>query len=127
MTTLEQAAANVILKATEATSTAIDFVTGQLPEIVRQYLQFQLYWNIFIVSVSLLVILAFLLNIKRIHKYDSTLNIKDQGGVLFAFWGIFVLTSLLTLPMIVLSIKEILMISLAPKVYIIQWASSLVK
>ena len=120
---LNQVLAENIEKASNGVGQAIDFTMEQAPEVVSQVLM----WNLaysgikFAASMLLVIIVIFLikLHIKAIKESKYADEASDHPEILF--WGFSFL------PVSVLFNMEWLKIYIAPKVWLIEYAASLVK
>lgn len=138
--TLQQALAAILTKALQTAETAGAFVLGQLPDIAQQYIQYHLIVSVCLATIYALVFLVFAClmyapinaNKKGIvgiwcqnSVYSKDKKVWTELSVLTLAVSGFVLP--LSFAIMVDSIKDALFYYFAPKLALIQWASSLVK
>lgn len=119
---LQKALAVMLQKTTQATEAGTAFLQAELPEVIRQLLMWKAVQS-FIVFIVALTICIYLSRLSRKffrehkeHSYDSKdmLSFFSGVGAFFSFIVAMVSTSWL-------------MILIAPKVYLIEYAASLAK
>jgi len=110
----------------EGVASAKEFILAELPEVVQQLLMWKMAESLVVFVVCLSVILAVFVNAVFILKYLTKRDLKEEIAIP---WGI---TSIvISLFGIVIPLCEInlvwLQIWVAPKVYLLEYAASLVK
>jgi len=136
-TNLEQALSDILIGATETMSQAKDFIVGELPDVVNQVLVWHFTSSLleFIFGILLLCSMAWVWikysgkgERKDDHRYYWTLTHDDGGDfechVIFSF--------LITCTLVIISCSMLINITwlkiwLAPKLFMIEYAGSLLK
>ena len=138
---LQQALAQVIEKSTDGVQSGVSFLSAELPDVIHQLLMWKMIESLVmcIAGITLLSVIAYILikysgvgtKIKdsdsRWRTHQITLTHGADGGI--ASW----IPMTITMPVIaaigLLSLVNIdwLKIWIAPKVYLIEYAASLVK
>lgn len=121
MNELQQAVAQLILKATQAAEAAGKFAVEQLPDVAQQYV-------LYVAVISWFwVILGFAIALIPIWVWKATKDFENFEDLMFSrFFGTAVPLVIGGL-LIVCNLSTAIMATLAPKVLLIQWAAELVK
>ncbi len=120
---LQLALAEIINTALKATETAVNFLQAELPDVVIQLLFFNTIWNWFWVILPIVFAgLAMWAGFYGRKRYKATRS--EEHCILavfgFVFSGFFSVIALLNL-------KAALLITLAPKIWLLEYASKLLK
>lgn len=125
MSNLENAVADLIIKATSAAEAAGRFAVEQLPDIAQQYVLYKGIISLFMLLVCLvilgLVITAFFITNKKIRNDEW----ESEAWIMYFLVSFF--------PMLVVfiegssALKTAVLAFVAPKILLIQWAAELVK
>ena len=105
-----------------------DFLSSEIPIIAEQILSFYLAVNVFYASVYLLIVAGGLLTVKPLIKYTGDFNCSMDRATVRSFYfviGGFIFGAFLFSALSDIAI--ILKIWLAPKLFLLEYASSLVK
>ena len=126
---LKQSLATVLQKATEGVEAGVGFLSAQLPDVIHQLLLFKLVWGVAVIVIftSLFVVL---LKVSKhfIEKANGDKWINVFPGLLAVVSAaVTVVVGLIGIFVTIASIKTVLMIWLAPKIYLIQYAAELLK
>lgn len=128
-TNLQNALADMINKTVGGVERGVEFLSGQLPDVIHQLLVFKMCWAI--VSTLLIVVCLVV-----IWKITGALFDKSEENKWRDFWPCFpcCVTSIIAiiatpvgLTVVCSKIKTILMIWLAPKLYLLEYAAELLK
>lgn len=136
---LQQAVVNMINSSVASIDKGVTWLSGQLPDVIQQYLTWKLYYNALYGSLFLGFMLLFLVIIPIIAKKNYDKRFKDYTNnkidwyrrpdpdayCAMAAASIF-LGGVLIFPTISY-ISEVIQILVAPKVYLIEWAANLVR
>ena len=132
---LQQALAQVIEKATDGVQSGVSFLSAELPDVIHQLLMWKmvesLIWCVVGIFFTVGAIRLIAKNSGRgkedDRKYKATLTHDERGDI--APWSPILIVPLLTIVVIASSTINItwLQILIAPKVYLIEYAASLVK
>lgn len=133
---LQQSLVKIITQATESIDASVSFLNGQLPDVIGQLLQWKLLSASLTVMLSLGVVIASCLVIKRLMRKP------DQYKSNFFWWWhgsrhevelsfvisvcLVLVASVMAVINFIISLYEMLQIMIAPKIYLIEYASSLV-
>ena len=126
---LEQTLVDTINATKQGITAGIDFASNQIPDVIQQLLMWKLAENILFAFVFVLCIIFYLVVMTKawnIYQAKSERERNEGFLVLFgAFGGVF----LFIMPAIalVVHLKEILQITIAPKIYLIEYVSNLIK
>ena len=129
---LEQTVLEVINKSVSAVEKGADWLGGQIPEVAEQFLRYKLYESIFLTLlffslfilvnvVSPLVFRRLYISAKKINPFKAADDFVFSAIIIAAFGGIF------AVPATIINLLDVIKIWVAPKVYLIEWASSLVR
>ena len=123
---LEQVLVDTIQKATELTGNVIDFATAQIPDVIHQLLMWKLAESGARIVVCLIIIWVFFVIRKHIKEAVKGTLDEDVGPVIYAILGGIFLVAVPAL-LIIGSVMRILKIWIAPKLYLLEYAATLVK
>lgn len=133
---LQQSLVKIITQATESIDASVSFLNGQLPDVIGQLLQWKLLSASLTVMLSLGVVIASCLVIKRLTRKPD-----QHKGNFFWWWNgsrhevefsfvisvcLVLVASVMAVINFIISLYEMLQIMIAPKIYLIEYASSLV-
>lgn len=129
---LEQTVIDLINKSVSAVEKGADWLSGQIPDVAEQFLRYKLYESIFltvvffsffvlVTVVSPLVFRKLYLSAKKRNSFTDPDNFVFPSILIAGFGNIF------AIPGTILYLKDIIKLLIAPKVYLIEWASSLVR
>jgi hypothetical protein len=124
---LEQALVEVIKKTQDTVSSGVDFLTAQIPDVVHQLLVFKLVEAVLIIIGCLLVLGALAWMDYRIYqsiRKNDKWEFIDHPEMVFHLLQIVPILG--TLFPLISYTKTALMIWLAPKLYLIEYAANLV-
>lgn len=116
---LQQALAAILNKTTSAVQNGVSFLQGQLPDVIQQLLMWKLVESLVWFVVLLVLCISMALLTRWIIKHK---NVDEIWGLAIPTVTGFVLSGIGAL-----SHNAWLMILIAPKVYLIQFAASLAK
>lgn len=111
-----------LIKSINAVDQSISWMSGQIPDIIHQFLL----WSI--VSCSFYVILGLIISILSIFGIKKSLKFFDSSEEhliplgMCSFFGLFV-----GVLMILINVYKLLFIYVAPKIYVIKYTASLLK
>jgi len=115
---LNEAVISLINKATDTASGAIDFVAGEVPDIVHQLLMWHsIKAGIYFVVFSIIASLAAWLLVVALKSDDELIGIGLSSFVVMVAFTLVAISKLMI----------ILQIWIAPKLYLIEYAADLVK
>jgi hypothetical protein len=123
---LEQALVEIIQKTQDGVSSGIDFLTAQIPDVVHQLLVYKMAEA----GIMLALLSAFLgtiayMNYRQWKWFVGTKDeFIDHPELMFNLFQLFLIIPAL---MWFKYLKTVLMIWLAPKIYLIEYASNLAK
>jgi len=118
---LESKLVEIISSISDSVGQVKDFAVEQLPDIAQQYILFGMAWEA-IAFIFLCLFLTF--SIKLLIWGFKNKETHDAGIFAIQFGGF---TSFLFLLLCVVQIKQVLLVFLAPKLYLIQGLANLVK
>lgn len=102
-----------------------DWLAGEVPEVVQQLLAWH-FWQSAILSVIFIIpIIMFLRILPKSHTWKDRYDDYSTGAVLFWFVG--GLISLVGTTLSILNMLIALKIIIAPKLYLLEYAASLIK
>lgn len=121
---LQQALASIITKAVSSVENGVEFLSGQVPDVIEQLLTWKL-------TEAVLLCIVFLL-FSSIVTWKCYRKIKANGDYCFddgliALFLFTLLVDILSVAMVGIYLLEAIQILIAPKVYLIEYASQLVK
>ena len=122
---LQTALAEILISTTQGVKEGVAFLQAELPEVVSQLLVFKFWWAV--VELAMFLVLAFgatkfLRNTLKLYKenawkYEARLF---GASILMVFFGACAVIASF------INVKTILLIQLAPKLYLIEYATKLV-
>ncbi len=116
--TLQNAAADAIKKAIIALENGSEWLSGQIPDLIQQYLMYNLLYNLIWFFVWFIV---FSSTIYLSYRWRNSVEFQKGFFVISIF---FFLISFLEM---LICGFDALKIWIAPKVFLLEWAASLVK
>lgn len=123
---LNLALAEIITKASQTVSDGISFLSAELPEVARQVLTYNLYSSVVYFVLSLI---GFLITIKLYLKFlkvrDKDDYSADEKLVFASLWGF--LFGIIFLGILLCEVSTIIKIVMAPKLFLIEWTTSILK
>lgn len=124
--TLNQALAEILTKASQTMSDGISFLSAEIPEVARQFLTYNLYNSVLYAVFSLAVFLCIL------DRYLKFLKTRDKkhfmaGERHFIVSVMSLVFGSLFLFLLLYEVSKIIKITVAPKIYLIEWAASIIK
>lgn len=124
--TLQASLVNIINQATTGVQAGMNFLSEQMPDVIHQLLVWKLTQNLFwFVILSIFTILLFTFCYKMIKAGQKK---KDYNADGYYFAGFMIgIVGCGTLIASLVSINEALLIWLAPKIYLIEYAAKLIK
>lgn len=122
-TALQDSLATLINKAVSGMDASVAFLQQQLPDVIHQLLLWKMVDSV-VTGLILLIPILIALTLLCMKKVDFTHDAKFLTTFVFAVVGVI---SLLTTPVAIIQFKTALFIWLAPKVWLIEYAASLVK
>lgn len=112
-------ALDIIKTTKEGVLKGIEVVQDEIPDIIQQLLLFKLFEHLFYIVFILILTFIYLKVSKIAFKHN-----KDWGEMCYVFGGLLVMFPIIVVP--ILSIITILKITIAPKIYLIEYLSSLI-
>lgn len=119
--TLNASLATIIQKATTGVEAGVNFLSDQIPDVIHQLLMWKLTENLFLVGISLLIFIVYGYGLKKAHQHDAF----DRWGWPVAFVG--GIASFVAVFFFIICSLEALKIMIAPKIYLIEYATHLLK
>ena len=116
---LNEALVAIINTTLKATETAVNFLSSELPDVVTQLILFNTVWNWFLVIAAITIMILSTIGIRVNVKSNS-----DWSGPLVALSCVAFVVGLITL---LENIKNTILITIAPKIWLIEYASTLIK
>lgn len=133
---LQQSLVKIITQATESIDASVSFLSGQLPDVIGQLLQWRLLSASLTLVLSLTVMVIVILIVKKVMN-------KPEPNKSNCFWWwhssrhevellavvvvcLSLVASAIAVINFIISLYEMLQIMIAPKIYLIEYASSLV-
>lgn len=125
---LQKALVDIITKATTGMDTAISFLSEELPDVIHQLLMWHMVESlVYFSSGVILAVIIFIANYKQV-KYVVKMSKENSGYIDDAFWLVLNMFQLLwIIPIVILFNLRWLQILIAPKLYLIEYAASLIK
>lgn len=126
---LQQALADIIMKASEAASAGADFLLSELPEVLRQLLVFKVVYS----AVEMIILLILISGYAYFWKFYSRTESKlwkegDAASVGTMVFGVFGgIATVIFVVAVFCDLETIIKIWLAPKIYLIEYAAQLAK
>lgn len=133
MTTLDSALVEILQQATAGIKTGISFLSAQLPDVIRQLLLYHLIYDCVAVLSILVGFGIYAYAIYRLWKWVIKQE-KDNYSVDYYYFpcgmvsgmsALFVLGG--GLPLLWANLMEALQLWIAPKIWLIEYAASLIK
>lgn len=140
---LQEALVDVIESATEGVKDGVSFLSAELPDVISQLLMWEMTASLIRMLIGLLIFAALIATAIKIapkcgrgdkagHKYrwrryEPTLTHDDSGEVSLTAILMIVPTALILMVSVMLMNLTWLKIWIAPKVYLIEYAATLVK
>lgn len=146
--TLQDAFAQIILKATSSIEAGTEFLAAQVPDVIHQLLLWQMVKSLVVAGIALLLVIAacaWIYQTIRLTSVTSAMSVKyydssdvsigreeldtakrksDTAQFISMFFGGFGICAAVLLIAKLLTVTQIL---IAPKIYLIEYATSLVK
>lgn len=119
---LEEAIVTTITKATETAGKAVDFLSAEIPDVIKQLIQWKIAENGFLVVLALSFLILWF---TKLASYLFKKAEEDEPFVFFVIGG-WVLAGL-SLVLVVCGSLELIQLVVAPKVWLIEYAAHLVK
>lgn len=116
---LDNALATMITQSVEATGDAIAWTKGQIPEVIEQLLRWKMFSSFMWFAVWLTILVLIWISAYKFNKRAAS---ADKG---FSYFIAFLLSTFFV-PALFLS-TDWLYIWIAPKVYLLEYAASLIK
>ena len=104
-----------------------NFVIEQAPDVIRQLILYNTINLAMWVVLGLVVLLATYVVVKKFLKLEKTLNKYDSGGALAAAVLSGAIGSVTGIGLIMSNISDLIKIIVAPKIWLLEYAASLVK
>lgn len=124
---LQQAVQKLIDKGVSGIEAGADFLQQEIPEYVMQLLMWHGVYNFMLMAVSLLGLLLWGVAEVKIFKKLKTMDINEQDWT-FRYLGLGSVVRVIPLLIVCASMNlEWLKIWIAPKVWLVEYAASLVK
>lgn len=125
---LQQALASILGKTMQGVEAGVSFLSTEIPDVIHQLLLFKLVWSA-IIAVILATTCFFLISKgwKVSKKANEEVNSSNKGFPWFVYGAVCVLPSVIMFFVILGSLKNVIQIWLAPKIYLIEYAASLAK
>lgn len=125
---LQQALASILGKTMQGVEAGVSFLSTEIPDVIHQLLLFKLVWSA-IIAVILATTCFFLISKgwKVSKKANEEVNSSNKGFPWFVYGTVCVLPSVIMFFVILVSLKNVIQIWLAPKIYLIEYAASLAK
>lgn len=126
MSKIEDTVVELIQKSVSSVEQGISWLSGELPDVIHQFLMWELAKHSIGIFLSLLPIILFIRSIIIYLKDYEEIQCKDDGTfmILIIVSGVF---SIFAVGHFVCSIMNITQILIAPKIYLIEYAASLMK
>jgi hypothetical protein len=133
--TLEDSLVSIINQVTTTVSDGVGFLSSEIPEVISQLLMFELIWSIAMIVVHLsLAIGMFKLSVflykrskSKLENPEGRWSSDDHGLTITITYSVLALILILSLLRMIESLRVILLVIVAPKVYLIQYAADLIK
>lgn len=122
---LQKALADIIISASTSIADGVNFLQAQIPDVIYQLLAWQMTLSIIQCVVALLI--AILLVYLDVKMYNFYKNSSDKDDMLFFYGMLGLLPRLSWLVPIGLFNLKWLQIWIAPKIFLIEYAATLVK
>lgn len=125
---LQQALASILGKTMQGVEAGVSFLSTEIPDVIHQLLLFKLVWSA-IIAVILVTTCFFLISKgwKVSKKANEEVSSSNKGFPWFVYGAVCVLPSVIMFFVILGSLKNVIQIWLAPKIYLIEYAASLAK
>ena len=121
---LEKALIEILETVTTSTGKAVDFLSGEIPEVAEQILNFHFYESIVMLIGNILLFFVGVSVPFVVYKLIK----NNEGEMFFMVFTLFDLIILIPSSInIMKSVLKIIKISVAPKLYLIEYVSALIK
>jgi uncharacterized membrane protein len=118
--TLQKSVAAIIDKGLSSLDTAVSFLSAEIPDLIRQILL----WHMTRAGVVALISAAFMYAYYRLIKHAIKNDVIDDVSPLLVIGAV---TSIIAFICLIASLMDVLQIAIAPKLYLIEYATSLYK
>jgi len=123
---LQQAMLKILSKTVDTAGKATDFMVAEIPDVIQQLLVWKMWESIFYLGIAIIVIVLWTIaEVKVFKKIRECSNVKDTW-FLYLVPGTFV-RLIPTIPVSSCLNLTWLQILVAPKLYLIEYASALIK
>lgn len=127
--TMEQTLIEVINKSVSAVEKGADWMAGQLPQVAEQFLMYHLFEAIALCIFSSGYLIAYAFYLKyAFSKAEcpgySRFDTSEGVTFLVLFGGVAVIFDI---GVFIINLLRVIKICIAPKVYLLEWAASVVK
>jgi len=123
---LDNAAVDALVSIVTNAARAKEFVLSELPEVVEQLLAWKLVESIAVNLICLAAIIAIAVNIIKLVAFGSKDNWKGDAVMVWVFITIGITTVIIITSFFLMNLAWI-QIWIAPKVYLLEYASELVR
>lgn len=113
--------------AINAVKTTGNFVVEQAPDLIRQLLLYNTVMLSAWVLLGIVVLIATGLIVRKAWKFEKTLSYPDQGAGIAVGVVTFLVGGVVGCSLVFGHISELIKIVLAPKIWLLEYAASLVK
>lgn len=127
---LEQVLADTIKDSKMAVGEAVNWAITQAPDLCEQYLAYSFYSATITLITVVVCAMLLIASVLLAFKHTSRLEQYDDAKFVIRILAVVVSVSLFVaviVPIAISSVKDIVKIKLAPKVYLVEFASSLIK
>lgn len=119
---LQDAIVTTITKATETAGKAVDFLSAEIPDVIKQLIQWKIAENGFLVFLALAFLIAWVTKLAS-HFYKRAEEDEPFCVVVIGGWLLSVFCSII----VICGSLELIQLIVAPKVWLIEYAAHLVK
>jgi formate hydrogenlyase subunit 3/multisubunit Na+/H+ antiporter MnhD subunit len=105
-----------------------DFVVEQMPDVVQQLLTYQYYSTVFYLIVGIVFLMVSFFSFYKVRELDKkSVGNPDVIPYIIAFLMIGIMSGLVGIVNVCENIDPLLKLTFAPKIYLIEYASRLIK
>lgn len=125
---LQQALASILGKTMQGVEAGVSFLSTEIPDVIHQLLVFKMAWSLVLFSAMGSCVLFLIIKGFRVaKKYNSDLD-DSEKGIPYVIWSLGCgIPSFIMFIIAMSQLKTVMMIWLAPKIYLIEYAASLAK
>lgn len=108
---------SILLSAIEASKQGIEFMQGEIPDLIRQLIRYNLAINSLYLLTAIPLVWLYYKFVQLVKEDADAAIIAIPGGILGVSWAAYLMYCL----------SEILKLTLAPKIWLLEYAANLVK